>query len=315
MSKRNWVHYIAIGGFLIACQCLSPIAIVQAQVEPQAKSRHQGAAQIETEPTESWNRISPDLLLHFLRRIADALETEAVKDDSPDKTQREKDDLSAQQEMANSALWMVFAAFLQVFVGGFGIIYIRKTLLQNEAAVKAAIKSSDAIVSAERARFFVIIENITTEGYLKGIRMNDHPTSPHPPGKVRFRFKFKNYGKTPGTPIEIMAGISISKEPPEPVFDSIETDQIGRTLGPDEESATFIIEKEDAFPTPADGRAALNGETYIWIYGRVIYSDIFGNAGSPSQPQLRFYRRILVRKGGHDFIHQHYDYKHYNQST
>jgi hypothetical protein len=179
-----------------------------------------------------------------------------------------------------------------------------------ESAAIAAQVSADAAVAVERARFYVVINDnfincINAAANWSGpkdqedtpLRMEDWPMA----GIV-----FKNYGKTPGIIEEVGTGIDYSETVPIPVYDVkvVKENMIG--AGGESETFGTVIDGEI---TVARAKKVRDGAANIWVYGYVIYNDVFGK-----RQTHRFFQR-LVRVSQFRYVLQSYDHKHYNQSS
>lgn len=187
MSKRGWLLYLAFKGCLIASLCLAPIAAIQAQTT----ARQESAAGAAAEPEDSWGGISPALLLHFLRRITDALETEAAKEDSAEKTEREIGDLKAQNEMADWAFWMMVASFAQAFIGALGVGAVTWSLYYTRVSIALSRQAIDnATDTAKRQlRAYVGVTDVRSPDFQSG--------------KVYVVIQVRNTGQTPAHKMQL----------------------------------------------------------------------------------------------------------------
>jgi hypothetical protein len=123
------------------------------------------------------------------------------------------------------------------------------------------------------------------------------------------KFKFRNYGKTPGIIGEVSSGIIFSETVPDPVYDEkVVTDNI---ISYDQSSEEFTEVINGAQMTIGMAKKVRRGEAHIWIFGRADYDDIFGERRTH-----RFFQRLVgVGHGRYRFVLQSYDYKHYNKSS
>lgn len=173
---------------------------------------------------------------------------------------------------------------------------MQKSLVQTTKAADAAQRSADAAIGAERAWILVFVdEDNFDEAILQRTDGESWPalaeTKPIVP---RVKFHYENMGKTPAFVREISARAVISK--------SIPTDMDftphgwwwpretivpagGRIPGQDEEGA-WLHFSATVSPFDKDEATLLNSEAtdrpFIWIYGRALYTDIWGNERSTS---------------------------------
>jgi hypothetical protein len=178
---------------------------------------------------------------------------------------------------------------------------------QNSEAAK---KSADAAVAVDRARFFPVIEHNfldcvnavqTWDGQIPDSQQL--ASSNWPMAKINF----KNYGKTPGIISSVSTAIMFSTEPPDPVFDEkIVTDNIIDAGKLSEDFPTVISHPI----TLGEAKKVKRGEGNIWVFGNVMYSDVFGEAHIH-----RFCQRLVGIGAGFRYVLQSYDHKNYNCSS
>jgi hypothetical protein len=187
-------------------------------------------------------------------------------------------------------------------------IEVQNQLALAKEAGRAAQKSADAAVAAERARFYIVIrKHNLTEFLVKAARYPNSPTMPFS-FEPFVEYEFKNYGKTPGIISEVSHGMIVHQGPPDPVY------QVSSHLFVENMIAAGGVTEPQKFDGPVlfdtieDTLPILMGQKQFWFYGRFDYADVFGN----SQVH-RFLMRYV--KTGLQWGFQPYDYKHYNNST
>ena len=323
MSRRYWLRYAAFGGL----SALLMIGNALGQPEGVISNPSTEAAQHQAaEPNQTPS--NPSAPASDNQERSTSSEQRAC-DDTDDCARK---DLLAQQSMAESTVSIVELSRWQVRLGigalvlsAFTVVFAAWAAWAASAAAKAArdavkearggtaaaVKVANATVAAERARFFVEINRLNTNQGFHNAALYDHPTSPAVCRDVSFSFKFKNFGKTPGVVFEIAAGMDVSSDPVVPVYTILMTSDVGRAYGYGEETS---LTHSGTVMVP-DMRTLLRGEEYLWLYGKVTYSDVFRERTDPYAVQThRFFRRVIVRdKSTHYF--QPYDYGHYNEST
>jgi hypothetical protein len=178
-------------------------------------------------------------------------------------------------------------------------------------ANRAAQKSADAAVAADRARLYV---NIThnfmdcinaASAYENTPTVDENPlaASHLPMAKIRF----KNYGKTPAILVEVATGIVYSETVPDPVWDVKVVNE--NIIGVDQTTEEFSEVISGTQMTLGMAKKVRDGIATIWIFGYASYDDVFGE-----RQTHRFFQR-LVRVGHYRYALQAYDHKHYNHST
>ncbi len=190
----------------------------------------------------------------------------------------------------------------------------RLTISEQIAIAKdntdAAKKSADAAIATERARFYPVIDH----NFLDCINAVNAWDGEIPDSQQlaasnwpMARINFKNYGKTPGIISEVSTGIVYSESPPDPVYDEKVVDVNANIVAAGEISENFSAVQAI---TLGNAKKAKRGEGHIWIYGKAIYDDVFGETHTH-----RFLQRLVPVNGGFRYVLQSYDYKHYNRST
>lgn len=183
-----------------------------------------------------------------------------------------------------------FFTLCLVIVGGGQFIlfwvqlgFIRESLRDTEKGVKAAQDAADAaklnaqaVIDAERAHLFVVIQNETVSSAFQSARMYDnsptmHPTKMTGPG---IQYVLKNYGKTPGILQHVWHGISIQKDPgARRTF--VAADTALEIIAVNAESAQMTVTYLEPF-TFGDARNLVTDETVLYFYGQADYVDTFG---------------------------------------
>ncbi len=118
---------------------------------------------------------------------------------------------------------------------------------------------------------------------------------------------FKNYGKTPGIVTEVGTGIECWEAVTDPVYDvKVVTDNI---IAPGDSTENFATVINGAI-TLGEAKKVKRGQANIWIFGYILYFDVFGE-----HHIHRFFQRLVPISGGFRYVLQAYDHKHYNSST
>ena len=119
------------------------------------------------------------------------------------------------------------------------------------------------------------------------------------------KITFKNYGKTPGVVVEVGTGIAVWEVATDPVYDvKIVMANVVASGDSTEDFATV-----EGPITLRQAKKIKSGEANIWIFGYVIYDDVFGERHTH-----RYFQRLVSVSSGFRYVLQSYDYKHYNRS-
>ena len=171
-------------------------------------------------------------------------------------------------------------------------------------AANAARLSADAAIAAERARFYIVIEshNLTNMIYLarNGALRGEN---------ISIKYRFQNYGKTPGIVRELTLDSRIATDPADPSGHPVYITEFPEyMIGANGMTETAFYNPMLALEAPQVEAMGRN-TARLWFYGRLYYDDIFGN------PQVhRFYFRSVCTTGNHCIL-QPYDYRDHNKST
>ena len=186
--------------------------------------------------------------------------------------QREKEDLVAQQRMADSTRDVVVVTEWQLYVGGVGIALLVLTLVLTVRATNAAVEANRiARKSAERQlRAYVGLKDAR-------ITMNDE-------GELSYRVRYKNYGQTPGFKLTVQTSctatplplkVPLSSTEPEP--DDLKSMGI---LWPTQfvENTRTMFAPGTQLPgkfTPEYRDDIAAARAAVFLYGEIAYWDIF----------------------------------------
>ena len=270
MPFRHGNTYRALGWLAVVCLCFGS-ALAQQDVEEPSATVNEGQGVAGEAPAPE--KDSGESAEREQAPPADPLPTPAPVEREIDAEpacgprceaaqQREKDDLVAQQRMADSTRDVVIVTEWQLYVGGVGILLLVGTLVLTVRSTNAAVDANRiARESAERQlRAYV---NVKSTSMLwtqdKG-----------PIATVRF----KNGGQTPAHELRIWAlGIIGSRRPD---FEELADEHIAGlailTLGPGAEIPHDVAVRV-APDFNAGGPGDLQTQSFVW--GRVTYRDIF----------------------------------------
>ncbi len=176
----------------------------------------------------------------------------------------------------------------------------------TKVSADAAVEAADAAIAVERARFFIVIEhhnlpeviiNAESRGVLAGGE------------NFSIRYRFQNYGKTPGIIKALTVDSMIATDAVEPSHHPVVISEFPEYMiganGLTKASWYSPILVPDLSQVQAIGRNAAR----LWFFGRLYYDDVFGE-----HQVHKFYFRS-VRTLERDCILQPYEYKDHNKST
>jgi hypothetical protein len=170
-----------------------------------------------------------------------------------------------------NAVSTIFIAAFTIILGLFTISLARSTRIAANAAKEAA----DAVSAVERARFFIVVEEHNLSHLVRTFQNVGRLT---PGENISIKFCFKNYGKTPGILKERIIGSVIADELPDslPLLLSIK-DFPETMIGSADETKSDWFSPYTIPTTPEIGAIARNSIRF-WLYGRLYYDDVFGEA-------------------------------------
>jgi hypothetical protein len=174
-------------------------------------------------------------------------------------------------------------------------------------AANAAKQSADALVAAEQAQLLTIVEVSNIPHILGELGKHDHPGSREIAvgERASVQYILKNYGKTPAVLKEISHELQHWNHPPDQLrYFPVRTMPKERAVvaGGSTEPLQCIL----VAPLTAEGATTIRtSDSFLWLFGRVIYDDAFGR-----EREHRFLYRYRI---GYGF--QPYSYKDYNKST
>lgn len=284
MPRGYWLPIIAACGLALA-------ATANAQPIRDNSGAQAGTQQSQPEVTANQPPVPPQTIQSAVESVARALETANNKEPSAEETQRAKDDLKAQQDMADWAKRMFFIGSIEALITASGVFLVYRTLVHTRRAADAA---HDAVTEAkktteaakESAESFRFSErawiSLKTFGVGQVVNpVNDKPTVVgYAPG-----FIWVNAGNTPALNITNWTMSQVIG--PDEEFKRFEkTDKGIRafTLGP-------TMEFQCGGPTMGllleDIDAVVNHRKKLFVWSRCEYSDIF-------QPQITRHSELCI---------------------
>ncbi len=132
---------------------------------------------------------------------------------------------------------------------------------------EAAKRSADAAIGSERAWVLLTIDEENFEECLeKGIDEKTRPCA---------KFHFKNYGKTPAFLTDVSSQLTLDTELPKDISYKSNVPWVDEIILAPGETYPYLailptLTVEQAFELS-------EGHLYLWLYGRVIYRDVWGN--------------------------------------
>jgi hypothetical protein len=297
MSHRNWLHLIALGGFL-AVTLFSRSVLAKDD-----NSKHQEEADRASYTIQQAGpKLGP-----IPRERKEPAKTDWANPECNKPKDHDEADLCVQRQMAHTAQSTLYSNYVQIGLGVIGawllLWTLRYTGRATEAAAvaaRAARDSADALPNLERAYIFieldphvgenirkVLLEIATKPGYRDG-RFGLH---------VDIRYQFINHGKTPAI-IEVMTSKLDAWEalPSEILFSDERLPQ------------EIVVRAGDIYPDRAKNlqlglpdimplysyhnrvqstgdeikfnaaESIRSGRSFVWFYGQVVYKDVFGKS-------------------------------------
>jgi hypothetical protein len=179
-------------------------------------------------------------------------------------------------------LGLVIVGSVQVGLFFWQLLLIKATLGPAEAAAKAADLNAQAVINAQRARLYVIIESQTIGDEVKAAVA---PRLPPLADDVRLEhltieYSFRNHGKTPAFIQKVGHGTAITKGEGEPKgrhYILLVPPVIDYVVGGGEKTVPI---RNVAMPSPsmtvATAKAIRGLDATFWFHGFVEYDDTFG---------------------------------------
>lgn len=160
---------------------------------------------------------------------------------------------------------------IALFTAILGLFTIRLAGATRVAA-DAALLNAQAVIDAERAHLFVVIE---LENIAAMVSNAARAISDGSNYALRISYAFKNYGRTPAIIRAIGHGAIIAPELPQERTLSVVVHLPAHILGDDEKSRPI---SDIAMPrmTSEIAKSILDLDATFWFYGYVVYDDTFG---------------------------------------
>lgn len=261
MLDRDRLHQLAVRGLLIVGVVLLTAGVGPCesqdtgQSQPKAASTDKAGAEGQHK-ADHLSEIAPQSKdTENLARIAAALEAMRADQNSKDEQDRAKRDLGAQEEMARWALPMLLAAGLQALIGAAGIWYIRRTLVATRDIAKMQLRA------------YMCVDKFT----FSSIAGSEKDT---------FEISFKNSGSTPALKLWGHLGVVLMQtdKATNYNFDRSMKD-LANERSVDNVGTQGVYNKsiESVTLRMATPQMINSGEWIFFIFGTIVYDDIFGD--------------------------------------
>jgi len=202
MFRRYWLPAIALGLILSAAQ--------GAPVKNAARP-HSDAAQAQTQPVSGAPPVARTAIDHNADRIAKALEAQNAREGSKEEDQRARDNLQAQQKMANAAASTVVVAAIEASLTLIGICLVGWTLYHTKRAADAAHEAVKETRSIGQAQ---------VRAYLSCVGAHYEIFE----GNIMFFVpRFKNTGASPASEIVVTGQVCVILDD-EPCYSDVHSD-------------------------------------------------------------------------------------------
>lgn len=177
------------------------------------------------------------------------------------------------------SLLVIFTLFL--FFATFALWWSTHRLWKSgEKQIAIAKQSSDALVAAERAQLFILMDYSNVEqkirDWIGSCSVGDDGS--HLAGSFHVSYWIKNFGKTPAVIKEISHEISFMTDlMPEPYYIAIPSSALPSRYVIEAGGHTDPIACQSTANWPIGVvRGVANRECSIWFIGRVVYDDVMG---------------------------------------
>ena len=250
MSRSYWLPVFAVVGWLIA-----GFALAEETKPDQAKS--QGSAD-----SEQQKPVPPNVNVRILEEPE---QSESDKRRQKETEQREKEDLAAQQAMADGTKWLVWVSIAQVALAFLGTIAILCSLALSRKAIETAIEAN---AISQKIGGLQVRAYMTIEGF---------EVVAAPSGTPQYSVRIKNTGQSPSYSVSVQAVASIDANPPASCNEST-YDILGKSQTSVWGAGTSLPVKvgfDKSFTTETQS-SLINREKAVVISGMITFRDIFG---------------------------------------
>jgi hypothetical protein len=170
----------------------------------------------------------------------------------------------------------------------------------SHTAAEAAKRSADALVVAEQAQLLAVfgVSNVAHVLTELGAYVPATPDATAPKERIYVQYALKNYGKTPAVLKEISHELQhVARLPDEPKYVPIPAmpKEVAIVAG----ASTENLQVNLAVPLTVEAVASIRtGDSYLWLFGRVVYDDAFGR-----EREHRFLYRYRIGPGFQPYRH------------
>jgi hypothetical protein len=204
--------------------------------------------------------------------------------------------------IAGGTVGLALATLILVLVN---VSLVKSTKIAADAAREAA----EALPILESARFYIVVLKHSMDQTISAARALAGTDGVIMDDAFWIRINFKNYGKTPGIIKEISQGHFVDINPRDGlVYTTYDKPLNEDVIGADDTTEEITYYGRLGTPTTGEIIQIHNGAKFLWYYGKVEYTDVFGKPHTH-----RFLKRCVL--AGARFRFQSYDYKHYNESS
>jgi hypothetical protein len=235
-------------------------------------------------------------------KIVPAEKSEAEREDEQKHRDNETRLSQSADQLARSTRGLYLVGIAQIVLVAALLLFIFLSFRNAKKAADAAKVNAEALMDAERARIFVMIEQDTADAIRAATK---HANSPEKDGdtldgSVGLYYGLKNYGKTPAIIREISQHLvlmpELAKEREYSPKDPLPIEQL---LGPGEQTPRgTLVCSLDRKVTVGEAKEILALKNALWFYGYVAYDDTFG-----FWRELRYVFRYDGSTGGRFRLH------------
>jgi hypothetical protein len=184
----------------------------------------------------------------------------------------------------------------------------------TEVAANSAKRSADALVVAEQAQLLAVFGVSNIAHVLSELGKHEQSTgtaalpptdAPPPRERVYVQYVLKNYGRTPAVLKEISHDLQRWMSLPEKLH-YLPIPAMPKELAIVAGASSEPLQCTLTVPLTVEAATSIRtGDSFLWLYGRVLYEDAFGR-----EREHRFLYRYRIGPG-----FQPYYYEDYNKST
>jgi hypothetical protein len=235
-------------------------------------------------------------------KVVPAEKTEADREDEQKHRDNETRLSQSADQLARSTRGLYLVGIAQLVLVGALLLFIFLSFRNAKKVADAAKVNAEALIDAERARIFVMMEQDTADAIRAAAK---HANSSEKDGdtldgSVGLYYGLKNYGKTPAIIKEISQHLvvapQLAKEREYSPKDPLPIEQL---LGPAEQTPRgTLVCSLDRKVTVGEAKEILTLRNALWFYGYVAYDDTFGFAR-----ELRYVFRYDGSTGGRFRLH------------